>query len=80
MERTLALCGVQFLTESVHRDIRIWLCRDNRVCKTSEESAMLRNFDSFRLRRGTLYREVTAEGEKSSQLVLPKSMVKDWRR
>jgi transposase InsO family protein len=38
---------------------------------------MLRNFDSFRLRRGTLYREVTAEGEKTSQLVLPKSMVKE---
>jgi transposase InsO family protein len=38
---------------------------------------MLRNFDNFRLKRGTLYREVTEDGKKTLQLVLPKSMVNE---
>nr|KAG5687934.1 hypothetical protein BaRGS_021642 [Batillaria attramentaria] len=43
---------------------------------TPEHSAMLKNFDSFQLRRGTLYRETTVKGEVHRQLVLPSAYIK----
>jgi len=50
---------------------------NHRVCSRPEDNAMLRSFDHLRLKRGALYREVKTESETVSQLVLPKSLVKE---
>jgi hypothetical protein len=52
----------------------------HRVCQHPEDAAMLRNFEHLRLNRGALYREVTADGQTTSQLVLPSSLRKEALR
>jgi hypothetical protein len=41
---------------------------------------MLRNFEHLRLNREALYREVTADGQTTSQLVIPSSLRKEALR
>jgi len=53
---------------------------NHRVCKGQEDSAMLRNFEHLRLKRGAMYREVKTESETVSQLVLPKALKKEALR
>jgi transposase InsO family protein len=52
----------------------------HRVCQHPEDAAMLRNFEHLRLKRGALYREVTTDGQTTSQLVLPSSLRKEALR
>ena len=42
---------------------------------TPSHSAMYKNFDSFRIQHGALYRETQVDGEVQTQLVLPSSFV-----